>query len=175
MGDSAGNITRLDNAIDKIPENIQNAENKLENLYHQMENAKVAIDAPFPQEAEYQDKMLKLAEVEAKLSADNVPQKADETKDDIVETFIITKAEQPVTQPKNTDTKDVGAVSALPVATDAMTSKGINPQDAMTATPKNEVKSLFNRLNDSEKGSSRFMAVSKPSPSISTHKSDDAR
>jgi hypothetical protein len=71
MGESAGNIARLDNAIDRISEYLKSAEERLQNIYTQMEKAQEAIDKPFPQEAQYQEVVTRLAEVEAQLNAEN--------------------------------------------------------------------------------------------------------
>ena len=71
MGDSAGNIMRLDNAIDKMAESLQRVGERLENLLEQMEAAKLAIQKPFPQEAVYQEKVTKLAELDAALNVDD--------------------------------------------------------------------------------------------------------
>jgi hypothetical protein len=71
MGDSMGNIARLDNAIDKLGDSLKDVETRLDNLLEQMVAAKEAVDKPFPQEAEYQEKVAKLAELDAALNTDD--------------------------------------------------------------------------------------------------------
>ena len=70
MGDdAAGNVTRLDNVLDKIPEHLSAAEVRLEDIRNQVAKAEATVALPFPQEVEYLEKLAKLAEVDAKLTA----------------------------------------------------------------------------------------------------------
>lgn len=68
--DPAGNITRLNNALAAIEENIQNTKTGLENLTAQMEEAKVEIQRPFPQEQELADKTSRLNVLRIALNMD---------------------------------------------------------------------------------------------------------
>lgn len=64
FGTSAdGNITRLDNVLDKMPERLDQQENKLIATKEQLANAKEELQKPFAQEQELQDKVLRLAEL----------------------------------------------------------------------------------------------------------------
>jgi len=63
--DPSGNITRLDNALEAMKDNLEKYKASLENLIQQTEEAKIEVKRPFPQEAE-------LAEKSARLNALNV-------------------------------------------------------------------------------------------------------
>ena len=63
--DHSGNITRLDNALEAMKDNLEKNKAALENLIQQTEEAKIEVKRPFPQEAE-------LAEKSARLNALNV-------------------------------------------------------------------------------------------------------
>lgn len=63
--DPSGNITRLDNALEAMKDNLEKNKAALENLIQQTEEAKIEVKRPFPQEAE-------LAEKSARLNALNV-------------------------------------------------------------------------------------------------------
>jgi N12 class adenine-specific DNA methylase len=68
--DARGNLIRIDNALATMPERLKAAESQLENLYQQMEAAKLEIGKPFPQEAELQQKSARLAMLDAELNMD---------------------------------------------------------------------------------------------------------
>lgn len=64
LGTSAdGNITRLDNVLDKMPERLEQQESKLVTTKEQLANAKEELKKPFEKEQELQDKVLRLAEL----------------------------------------------------------------------------------------------------------------
>ncbi|MDO4647900.1 MAG: SNF2-related protein [Eubacteriales bacterium] len=67
---AAGNLTRLDNALAGIPQRLEKAEQRLDNLYQQQEAAKVEVGKPFPQEAELAEKAARLSELDALLNMD---------------------------------------------------------------------------------------------------------
>ena len=69
--DAKGNLTRIDNALNGMAERKQNVEDKLANLYAQMETAKAEIGKPFPQEDELKTKSARLAELNAELNIDD--------------------------------------------------------------------------------------------------------
>lgn len=69
--DAKGNLTRIDNALNGMAERKQNVEDKLANLYTQMETAKAEIGKPFPQEDELRTKSARLAELNAELNIDD--------------------------------------------------------------------------------------------------------
>lgn len=58
--DPSGNITRIDNALDSMKENLQKHQAELANLLQQTEDAKVEVKRPFPQEAELAEKSKRL-------------------------------------------------------------------------------------------------------------------
>lgn len=58
--DPSGNITRIDNALDSMKENLQKHRAELANLLQQTEDAKVEVKRPFPQEAELAEKSNRL-------------------------------------------------------------------------------------------------------------------
>ena len=69
--DARGNITRLDNGLNAIPEKLKQAKLQLDNLCHQREAAKQELGKPFPQEAELSEKSRRLAELDAALNMDD--------------------------------------------------------------------------------------------------------
>jgi N12 class adenine-specific DNA methylase len=65
--DSLGNITRLNNLIDKIPELLEKEKSKLEGLKSQIENAKKELEKPFDREEELKEKTARLEELNGAL------------------------------------------------------------------------------------------------------------
>ena len=55
-GDSFGNITRMNNVLDNIQEELQEAKYKLEVTEKNLEKAKTEINTPFPKEQELSEK-----------------------------------------------------------------------------------------------------------------------
>ena len=68
--DIFGNVTRLDNEIEKFPDKMERCRVKLENLKLQMENGKKEIEKEFPHEKELAEKTKRLAELNALLGMD---------------------------------------------------------------------------------------------------------
>lgn len=66
--DARGNITRIDNSLDRLPENLENWQTKLANLLQQQEAAKKEVGKPFPQEEELRQKSARLAMLDAELN-----------------------------------------------------------------------------------------------------------
>ena len=66
--DARGNLTRIDNALDKMLESLENYKTKLANLLQQQEAAKAEAGKPFPQEEELRLKSARLAELDAELN-----------------------------------------------------------------------------------------------------------
>ncbi|HDF0353179.1 TPA: DEAD/DEAH box helicase family protein [Staphylococcus aureus] len=58
-----GNITRLDNAIEKMPARLERLNQNIENYKESLENAKVELTKPFEKADELRDKTLRLAEI----------------------------------------------------------------------------------------------------------------
>ena len=69
--DARGNLTRIDNVLNAIPERLNSQNVYLENLYAQMEAAKAELGKPFPQEEELRVKSARLAELNAELNIDD--------------------------------------------------------------------------------------------------------
>ena len=69
--DARGNLTRIDNALNGIPERMQAVQDKLANLREQVETAKAELGKPFPQEEELRTKSARLAELNAELNIDD--------------------------------------------------------------------------------------------------------
>ena len=68
--DPLGNITRINNVLEAMPAQLEEAQTKLSNVEHQLETAKAEVDKPFPQEAELSEKLERLAELNALLNMD---------------------------------------------------------------------------------------------------------
>lgn len=72
--DIHGNITRLDNKIQEIPDKMLRCQDKLENLKVQLENAKEETQKEFPQKAELAEKVARLGELNVLLDMDKKDQ-----------------------------------------------------------------------------------------------------
>jgi hypothetical protein len=71
MGDSpSGNITRLNNALDGIPDLIAEQNERLENIQKQIRNAEEEVSKPFTKEAELEAKLTRLRELDIALNLD---------------------------------------------------------------------------------------------------------
>ena len=76
LGTSAdGNITRLDNALEKMPEKLNRLEEKLISAKEQLENAKEELKKPFEKADELKSKVLRLAELNKLLDMGEVEEK----------------------------------------------------------------------------------------------------
>ncbi|MFP9085744.1 helicase-related protein [Streptococcus equi] len=76
LGTSAdGNITRLDNALEKMPEKLNRLEEKLISTKEQLENAKEELEKPFEKADELKNKVLRLAELNKLLDMGDVEEK----------------------------------------------------------------------------------------------------
>jgi hypothetical protein len=76
--DPRGNLVRIDNALDKMPERLSAVKAKLENLYQQQAAAQAEVGKPFPQEAELREKTARLVELDSMLNMDGKDQTAPE-------------------------------------------------------------------------------------------------
>lgn len=65
--DIVGNITRINNALEKIPENLQRHKDSLDRLQKELESAKEEAERPFVQEEELAEKIARLAELNTAL------------------------------------------------------------------------------------------------------------
>ena len=68
--DPLGNLQRLSNALEGMDKRMEEVAQKLENVEHQLETAKVEVTKPFPQEAELAEKLERLTELNALLNMD---------------------------------------------------------------------------------------------------------
>ena len=95
--DPLGNITRINNVLEAMPSQLEEAQMKLSNVKHQLETAKAEVDKPFPQEAELAEKLERLAELNSLL---NMDEKGSEdalgVDEDAAETEVADKPRQPV-------------------------------------------------------------------------------
>ena len=66
--DARGNLTRIDNALNNMPQRLQSVQKELENLYNQQAAAKVEVQKPFMQEQELKDKTARLAVLDKELN-----------------------------------------------------------------------------------------------------------
>ncbi len=65
-----GNLTRIENALEKMPERLRYVQEQLENLYNQQAAAKAEVGKPFPQEQELAEKTARLVELDLMLNLD---------------------------------------------------------------------------------------------------------
>ena len=68
--DARGNLIRIDNALDKMPDRLEAVKGQLENLYQQQELAKAEVGKPFPFEQELATKTARLIELDMALNLD---------------------------------------------------------------------------------------------------------
>ena len=68
--DPLGNLQRLSNALEGMTGKMADVEQKLSNVEHQLETAKVEVTKPFAQEQELEEKLDRLAELNALLNMD---------------------------------------------------------------------------------------------------------
>ena len=68
--DIYGNITRLDNKMNELPDNLSRCREVLETVKSQLESAKIEVQKEFPQEKELEEKVERLGELNALLDMD---------------------------------------------------------------------------------------------------------
>ena len=68
--DPLGNITRINNALEAMPAQLEEAQTKLSNVEHQLETAKAEVNKPFAQEAELSEKLDRLSALNSLLNMD---------------------------------------------------------------------------------------------------------
>lgn len=68
--DPLGNITRINNALEAMSAQLEEAQTKLSNVEHQLETAKAEVNKPFAQEAELREKLDRLTALNALLNMD---------------------------------------------------------------------------------------------------------
>ena len=68
--DPLGNITRINNVLEAMPTQLEEAQTKLSDVEHQLKIAKAEVDKPFEQELELAEKLERLSELNALLNMD---------------------------------------------------------------------------------------------------------
>jgi uncharacterized membrane-anchored protein YhcB (DUF1043 family) len=68
--DIHGNIARLNNLLNDMPNRVSLAQQQLDDTRRQLETAKEELKTPFPMDAELADKSARLAELDSKLNLD---------------------------------------------------------------------------------------------------------
>lgn len=68
--DAIGNITRINNTLQNIPDQIKKCEQNILDTQERLENAQIEVLKPFPQEQELTDSLSRLKELDIILSAD---------------------------------------------------------------------------------------------------------
>ncbi len=71
--DALGNITRIDNAVNSLPQKLEEAKLKLEQVKKEFEDAKIEVKKEFSRENEYQEKSRRLQELDKELNMDKNP------------------------------------------------------------------------------------------------------
>ena len=66
--DPRGNLVRIENVLEKIPERMRATQAQLDNYIRQQEAAKAELGKPFPQEQELKDKTARLVELDMELN-----------------------------------------------------------------------------------------------------------
>ena len=88
--DPKGNLIRIENALNGIPERLQTAEAELANIYTQVETAKAELGKPFPREEEFQQKSARLNELNIELNMDN-----HDSPETVIDDGDVAKSERP--------------------------------------------------------------------------------
>lgn len=66
--DVVGNITRMDNVIEKMPSKLEVTRSELDNVKNQLEQAKIEVSRPFDRYDELKNKSRRLTEIDKKLN-----------------------------------------------------------------------------------------------------------
>lgn len=87
--DIVGNIARINNALEKIPQSLEAHRENLVQLQGEMENAKEEMEKPFPQEKELAEKSARLAELNTAIDREEKDggKDADEEREEKQETW----------------------------------------------------------------------------------------
>lgn len=80
--DTLGNIQRLNNALESMSQKAADVEQKLINVEHQLDTAKIEVTKSFPQEQELNEKLERLSELNALLNMDEKGNSAAAMEDD---------------------------------------------------------------------------------------------
>lgn len=68
--DARGNLIRIENALDQMPQRLAGVQAQLDNLYQQREAARKEAEKPFPFEEELKEKSARLTELDTELNMD---------------------------------------------------------------------------------------------------------
>ena len=82
-GDAFGNLQRIDNLLEGLPNKLQSCKEQLHTLYTQVETAKTEIQKPFAREDELTVKLARLEELNTLLSLDDTAKTALEKVEDV--------------------------------------------------------------------------------------------
>ena len=95
--DIFGNITRINNVIENIPNNILNTKKQLDNIQIQFENAKLELKKPFEKQEELDEKQKRLIEINKELKLDEKEKDLfDESQEEQEEQVVTEKAQDEV-------------------------------------------------------------------------------
>jgi hypothetical protein len=83
--DVYGNITRINNALEAIKDKIPDERLRIEDIEKQLENAKIEMQKPFPQEELLDEKMKRLEELNILLKLDEKEKQVLDTSNDEIE------------------------------------------------------------------------------------------
>lgn len=83
--DVYGNITRINNALEAIKDKIPDERLKIEDIEKQLENAKIEMQKPFPQEELLDEKMKRLEELNILLKLDEKEKQVLDTSNEEIE------------------------------------------------------------------------------------------
>lgn len=101
-----GNLTRIDNAINHIPEKIDEYKSEIEALNTQLENSKAELAKPFLKEQELKTKLARQSELDRQLNLDNKENLLG--KDNVKSFELETEADrQKLNSYNSTQTKDI--------------------------------------------------------------------
>ena len=112
--DPLGNLQRLSNALEGMTGKMADVEQKLSNVEHQLETAKVEVTKPFAQEQELAEKLERLAELNALLNMDEKGDNALDMGDDEPEDENGEQSEQTQESEPNR-AEDIQAVAEEPL------------------------------------------------------------
>ena len=103
--DPRGNLTRIDNALAKMPDRLKAVQNQLDNLYKQQEAAQAEVGKPFPYEAELTAKTARLVELDLQLNLNGGRPQPEQAVEKRERPSILERLKQPLPQRTNTRQK----------------------------------------------------------------------
>ena len=121
--DPFGNLQRLSNALEGMTGKMADVEQKLSNVEHQLETAKVEVTKPFAQEQELVEKLERLAELNALLNMDEKGDNVLDMGDDEPEDETGEQSAQEGEQDRAEDIQAVADEPLKPVASSLMSER----------------------------------------------------